>query len=143
MRNVLRLAMLAWLVSWDVYAADLIECRFSTDDKVLIINGFEVTEMNWPTKYIGSLTFSLAGDDGVELLGSSDGLGHDVGLFSTLKYRFDGENYFGESIIEVRGDALQVRTTLSESQFLFFVSGHKGHSKQVVVGQSGCFSVKP
>ena len=85
----------------------------------------------------------MAGNDGVELLGSSDGLEHDAGLFSTQTYRFDGENYFGESIFEVMSDALEIKTTLSASQFLFLVSGYKGDSKQVVVGQSACSTVAP
>ena len=145
MKHALLMATAACLVSSKVTAADFIECRSSINDKFLLINGLEVSEMNWPTEHIGSLTFRLAGDQGVELIGSSDEFELDYELFTKQEYRFDGEQYFGGGRFEVEGQKIEMRTVLSNTQLLFlivFETETGGRPNKVVTGRNACFRIK-
>ena len=144
MKYALLMAIAACLVSYRVTAADFIECRSSINDKFLLINGLEVSEMNWPAEHVGSLTFRLAGDHGVELVGSSDDFELDYELFSQQVFRFDGEQYFGGGRFELGGQQIEMRTVLSNTQLLFlivFETEIGGRPNKVVTGGNACFRI--
>ena len=144
MKYAVLMAIVSCLISYKVTAAAFIECRSSINDKFLLINGLEVSEMNWPTEQIGSLTFRLAGDQGVELLGSSDDFELNYELFFKQEFRFDGEQYFGSGRLEVEGQQIEMRTVLSNTQLLFlivFETETGGRPNKVVTGRNACFKV--
>lgn len=145
MKYAVLMTIAACLISYKAVAAAFIECRSSINDKFLLIDGLEVSEMNWPTENTGSLTFRLAGDQGVELIGSSDDFELDYELFFKQEYRFDGEQYFGGGRFEVKGQRIEIRTVLSNTQLLFLVvfeTETGGRPKKVVTGRNACFRIK-
>ena len=145
MKYAVLMAIAACSISYKVTAAASIECRSSINDKLLFINGLEVSEMNWPSEHIGSLTFRLAGDQGVVLTGSSDDFELDYELFTKQEYRYDGEHYFGVGRFEVEGQQIEMRTVFSNTQLLFsivFETETGGRPNKVVTGRNACFRIK-
>lgn len=135
------IALLLCAIPLNVSANTVIECQNSSADKLHIINGLEVTETNWPPENIGSLTFKLSGDEGVELIAASSDFELEREIISKQEFRFDGDKYFGGGIFVIDDYPIEIRSALSKTQFLFFVSGHKGNPHQVVVGQVNCFQL--
>lgn len=136
-------AILACISPYSPSVATVIECRDSLEDKHIMIDGLNVTEVKWPDHDMGWITFKLDNYRGVELIASSGDFEEDLKILSSLQFIFDGKQFVGHGKFELDGQKFEMRSILTADRFLYFVSNHRGQTNKVLTGEVSCLNVSP